>query len=220
MAAAFAEALTDLHKCFHSSTIAAVSKRLGVSDASLSHYYNARRLPAIATLILMYEEAQRDVSRHGVLTTMPFTLEHLLELRAAAKLGLCPNCHGALVEVRPPSATDQQGKDRRNGVTTEKDRRNAMSTPAPPPGLDEVLSYIENGHLHDVSSVLWATGSEVTAEEVAGAVSYFVEAGHSDAADVVLQSARNRSPQDRLDIISELLGVGLTDNALLLLEGR
>ncbi|WET79949.1 hypothetical protein P3102_01450 [Amycolatopsis sp. QT-25] len=168
----------------------------------------------------MYEEAARDVARHGVLTTMPFTLEYLLELRAAVKLGLCPNCHVALVEAPPPWEAGHEGKDRRNGVTADGDRRNAMSTPAPPPGLDEVLSYIDNGHLHDVSSVLWATGSEVTVKEVAGAVSYFVDAGHPDAADVVLHGARSRSSHDRLAIISELLDVGLTDNALVLLEGR
>ncbi|WP_125790436.1 hypothetical protein [Amycolatopsis sp. WAC 01376] len=218
MAAAFAEALTDLHKCFHSSTIAAVSKRLGVSDASLSHYYNARRLPAIATLILMYEEAAQDVAKHGVLTTMPFTLEHLLELRAAAKVGLCPSCHRALTEVPPDSVDAHQATDRRNSTPPHVDRRNATSAPTPPPGLDEVLAYIESERLHDVSSVLWATASEVTAEEVAGAVSFFVEAGHPDAADVLLRGAQSRSPQDRLAIIGELLSAGLADNALVLLE--
>ncbi|ONF66908.1 helix-turn-helix domain-containing protein [Amycolatopsis keratiniphila] len=216
-AAALAEALTELHKCFQSSTIAALSKRFGLSGASLSHYFNARRLPPAETLISMYEGAVQDLAKRGVLT-MPFTLDYLLALRTAAKLGLCPNCHRALVGAPPLSVGDHE-MDRRNDVSTDEDRHNVMNVPSPPPGLDEVLSYIESGRLQDASSVLWATASEVTAEEVAGAVSFFMHAGHPEAADVLLRGARGRGARDRLTIIRELLGLGLADAALVLLEG-
>lgn len=82
-----ADHLTLLCQCMERRTQAERASQIWVSKPALSHYVNARRIPSVATLQLMY-----TLAAEGGRASLPCNLAELLRLRELARSRSCGTC--------------------------------------------------------------------------------------------------------------------------------
>ncbi|MEV7926455.1 helix-turn-helix transcriptional regulator [Kitasatospora sp. NPDC088779] len=194
----FTAALAVIRKAFDRIPMAAVARRIGVSEASVSHWLHGRRTPKKQHLIRLYEEAVRR-------QPLPFQLQHLLQLHMEARCApsSCRSTPLARQGDRHNSSAEQRRieGDRRNGSAALADA--ALRTAATTSGTASTAGASTGipGELR-FGLEIWAISASLA--EIMANARILLSFGHEDAARIILSTAARRHA-DMVDMVISAL---------------
>ncbi|MFJ2954739.1 helix-turn-helix domain-containing protein [Streptomyces sp. NPDC087270] len=182
----FTAALNELYSLFAPLTMASVARRVGVSEAAVSHWLHGRRAPQERSLARLYSEAAKVAVAAG--RSVPYQLDQLIDMRHEVCCG-----SSACKDRRAARSVSMEGDRRNSGcplVRGEGDRRNAQAPSLPAVGkrspTGEVLALLGAGKRNEAFRILRHMSISASVVQLQSTVEMLLEHGDEDAARILL----------------------------------
>lgn len=191
----FTEAIREVYRSFGPVSMGVISKWIGVSEASLSHYVNGRRFPTDETLGVMHSLAVEGWKRQGLPPV--HTLDDLHRLRHLARCGRCRCVPARGGDGALPAQRDRRNSERFRGreeggcggpvaVAADRDRRNSGRRHSV--GAAAFVAALNESTGGERLTILWAMGVEMPPGEAAAALQALADSRLDEECDVLLES--------------------------------
>lgn len=237
-------ALREIREC-STRTQAEIAEDAHQEPTTLSNHLNGGRIPEEALLCAFYAVVEKDAAG---LVPLPYTLDHLLELRGRAKKKHCkccavgyPDTTGQAAEEQPASRivanpdlvrarrlrrraqlsriSVPQERTRVPVPLPEGDRHPADAAELTWPETSLVAQYLAEGQKRDAGFLLWQAGTTYSATDIVEAVGSCRTAGLHEAADAILINAAERSDRQAvLNIAAALDNAGRRSDVTFMLS--
>ncbi|MFJ4770557.1 helix-turn-helix domain-containing protein [Streptomyces uncialis] len=207
----FTEAMREVYRSFGPASMEVISGRIGVSEASLSHYLNGRRFPTDETLRVMYSLAVEGWKRQGL--PPAYALDDLCRLRHLARCGRCRCAPARGGDGVLPGQQDRRNSKRTGGreegrrggpvaLAADWDRRN--SEPRHLVGAAAFMAAVTGSAGGERLTILWAMGGEMSPPEAGAALRALAGSGLGEECEVLLESLESHG-KDIKSICREIL---------------
>ncbi|MBV1938279.1 hypothetical protein KUF83_17160 [Streptomyces sp. BV286] len=197
-----------------------IARNAHIGVSSMSCYATGRRVPRLEKLESIYKVLEAEAVDQGF--DLPYSLAHLLDLRAGAELEkYAPEAAATVLhEVEPvihDLAAAPPGEQTVAPVTPhEGDRRNSVT-----PHAADIAAYgrhLAAGRVRDAHFHAWVMGSKLPSNEFPLAVASYRRSGAEEAVETMLNAAADRDVQASINIAAALLDEGHLADARVLLN--